>query len=152
MATTKDDVQRQIEEFQRHIAEMQERANKAQFQFVTTVCAEVERTAKSLMRDTEVNEAVSYGRHGHHPSLPGNAPAVDTGLLRQSVTHSIDVSRKGEVTGYVGSVITDPPYPLYLEFGTSKMKPRPWLSTAVIKCQSFIKEVSDRLFRQVAKK
>ena len=152
MATTKDDVQRQIEEFQRHIAKMKERANKAQFQFVTTVCNEVERTAKELMRDTEVNQNVTYGKRGHHPSLPGNAPAVDSGLLRQSVTHSIELDGKNNVTGYVGSVINDPPYPLYLEFGTSKMKPRPWLSAAVIKCQTFIKEVSGRLFRQVGKK
>ena len=147
-----DDVTRQIEAFRRHIEDMKLRANSAQYEFVTTVCNEVERTAKTLMRDTETNPDVTYGTKGHHPSMPGSAPAVDTGALRQSITHSVEVDSSGNVTGYVGSIIKNPPYGAYLEFGTSKMKPRPWLSTAVIKCQSFMHQVSDRIFKRVAEK
>ena len=81
---------------------------------------------------------MSYGKKGHHPSLPGNAPAPDTGTLLQSVTHSLDLDSKGNVKGYVGSILKNPPYPRYLEYGTSKMKPRPWLSAALIKSHDFI--------------
>lgn len=121
------------------------KADKDCYNFVTKSCAEVERTAKSIMRDTATNPDVTYGRHGHHPSLAGNPPAPDTGTLLQSVTHSVDVSANGSVTGYVGSVLKNPDYPRFLEYGTSKMKPRPWLSASLIKCQSFM----SGLFREI---
>ena len=38
--------------------------------FVTVACAEIERKAKTEMRDTLVNPAVTYGKKGHHPSMP----------------------------------------------------------------------------------
>jgi hypothetical protein len=114
--------------------------NNAEAKFCVTVAAEIERTAKTLMRDTEIDTSKTYysGKNGtieHHPSMPGSAPAVDTGTLRMSVTHSVE-NEDGHPVGYVGSLLDNPPYGAYLEFGTSKMKPRPWLSTAVIKCNS----------------
>ena len=35
----------------------------------------------------------------------------------------------------------DPPYGAYLEFGTSRMKPRPWLKPATEKSMEKIKEI-----------
>ena len=127
-----------IEKIQEAFKEKLKDCDKDQLKFITLSCAEVERKAKTLMRDTTVNESVTYGKKGHHPSLPGNAPAPDKGTLLQSVTHSFDLDSKGNVKGYVGSVLKNPPYPRYLEYGTSKMKPRPWLSAALIKSQEFI--------------
>ena len=127
---------------------MQEKIQKADkdcLKFVTMSCAEVERTAKSIMRDTPTNPNVTYGR-GHHPSIAGNPPAPDTGTLLQSVTHSVDVKDNGSVEGYVGSILKNPDYPRYLELGTSKMKPRPWLSTALAKCQSFMSNLKKEIF------
>jgi HK97 gp10 family phage protein len=134
----KQDVREQIQQLQADMQKKIEMAKKDQLRFVTLSCAEVERTAKTLMRDSVTNPDVTYGKKGHHPSYPGNAPAPDSGTLLQSVTHSIDVDGKGNVTGYVGSVLKNPDYPKFLEYGTSKMKPRPWLSAAMIKCQSFM--------------
>ena len=112
--------------------------------FLVNSCAEVERTAKTLMRDTMVNTSVSYGRKGHHPSVEGYAPAPDSGTLLQSITHSIEV-QNGIAKGYVGSILKNPEYPKFLEYGTSKMKPRPWLSASLIKCQKYI----SGLFREI---
>ncbi len=110
--------------------------------FVTMSCAEVEKTAKSLMRDTVVNPDVAYGKKKHHPSYPGEAPAPDSGDLMRSVTHDVEVNGD-EVTGHIGSIAK---YAPYLEYGTSKMKPRPFLSTALIKCHTFISNLHREIF------
>ena len=115
--------------------------------FVRVTCQEVERTAKSIMRDSPVNMAVSYGKKKHHPSFAGNPPAPDTGALMRSVTHSVE-NENGQAVGYVGSILSNPDYPRYLEYGTSKMKPRPWLKTALIKCQDFIAKASKEILQK----
>ena len=74
----------------------------------------------------------------HHPSLPGNPPAVDSGNLRESIRY--EVYRNGqEVYGIVGSTQKDADYAVYTEYGTSKMAPRPWLRPAMRKNSEFIK-------------
>ena len=105
--------------------------------FVTLSCAEIERTAKTIMKETVTNPDVTYGKKGHHPSVAGEPPAPDSGTLMRSITHSVEI-KNGEVIGSVGSIIENENYPKYLEYGTSKMKPRPWLSASLIKCQSFM--------------
>lgn len=127
---------------------MQEKAQKADkdcMRFVTSCCAEVERTAKSIMRDSPPNPEVTYAR-GHHPSYEGNPPSPDSGTLLQSVTHSVDVDSEGQVIGRVGSILKNPDYPRYLEYGTSKMRPRPWLSASLTKCQSFMASLRKEIF------
>ena len=114
--------------------------------FVTLSSAEVERTAKTIMRDTITNPKVTYGKKGHHPSVEGNPPAVDKGTLLQSITHSVKVEGN-EAIGEVGSIIQNSNYPRFLEYGTSNnLKPRPWLSTALIKCQSFMANLWKEIF------
>lgn len=56
-------------------------------------------------------------------SAPGEAPAVRLGGLRRSVRAKVE-RRRGEVLGEVG---TDLDYGLFLERGTRRMAPRPWL-------------------------
>jgi hypothetical protein len=63
----------------------------------------------------------------HHPSLPYNPPAVDTGELIRSIMFD---AREMEVEiGTFGGA----PYGKWLETGTKdgKLKPRPWLDPAV---------------------
>ena len=61
---------------------------------------------------------------------PPNHPQVQTGNLMSSIIH---VSTPDQTTPYVeiGSTINNPPYPTYLELGTAKMPPYPWLLPAV---------------------
>ena len=127
----KDEVRAQIKELQQKFRERAKNVSKAVSSNVTKACFLVEATAKQGMTDTEVDTSVSYGPHGHHPSVPGAYPAVDLGLLRMSVTH--DVSKEGgKIQGRVGSTIVDPPYGLFLEEGTSRMAARPWLAPSVL--------------------
>jgi len=70
----------------------------------------------------------------HIPSSPGNPPAVDTGDLVRSI--KVDTRQGMVLTDFeveVGSNISKPPYPRWLEEGTKRMKPRPWLWPAVMR-------------------
>lgn len=136
----------QIKGFVQRLETQAKKAESDSRKFVTLSCVEIERTAKSIMRDTVTNPDVTYGKKKHHPSVAGNPPAPDTGTLMRSITHSVDIEN-GEVVGSVGSIIENENYPKYLEYGTSKMKPRPWLSTALIKCQSFMAAKWQEIFR-----
>lgn len=55
----------------------------------------------------------------HQASAPGDAPAVDTGVLRASYG--------SEVVGQTLTIGSGKFYAKWLEFGTSKIKPRPHL-------------------------
>lgn len=154
--SSQKDLRAQIRKMQKDLQDKLSAMDDAETKFCVTVAAEVERTAKTLMRDTEIDTSKTYysGKNGtieHHPSIPGSAPAVDTGTLRMSVTHSVE-NEDGHAVGYVGSLLNNPPYGAYLEFGTSRMKPRPWLSTSVIKCRSFIEEAKNKILGGAVKK
>lgn len=81
---------------------------------------------------------------GHHPSLPGNPPAPDTGNLRNSIRYEVHGEGK-EVYGIVGSTQKDPNYAVYTEYGTSKMKPRPWLRPAMLKNNDWIRKAISKV-------
>ena len=138
--------EQQITDFTRAIEKQVKKAEADSRKFVTMSCAEVERTAKTIMRDSPTNPDVSYGKKGHHPSYAGNPPAPDTGTLMRSITHEVSGNGK-QVVGEVGSIIHNSDYPKYLEYGTSKMKPRPWLSASLIKCQSWMSNLWKEIFK-----
>lgn len=60
----------------------------------------------------------------HRASAPGEAPATDTGRLASSIYHRMIGADAAEVS-------TDVDYAGYLEFGTRKMAPRPYLKPAL---------------------
>ena len=62
--------------------------------------------------------SVSEGKL-HVASAPGEPPMSDSGDLASSIAKQTD--------GLTGYVFTPLDYGRFLEFGTSKMKPRPWL-------------------------
>lgn len=81
------------------------------------------------MRDTpKTGRHYRRGKKTHVASSPGNPPAIDSGDLIKSVIFDV---RPMEIE--VGSIISIPPYPRYLEEGTEKMEARPWLGPAVEK-------------------
>lgn len=96
--------------------------------------------ANAIFKTTEAvrNEAVRsilqgqksgriYRRRGieHKASAPGEAPASDTGRL----ANSIDTSY--EDRGLTGIVHVRAEYAPFLEFGTIKMEPRPFMRPAL---------------------
>ncbi len=66
----------------------------------------------------------SRGGRSHQASAPGDGPAVDTGRLRQSIA----VVRVADGHYKVG---TNVQYAPFLEFGTRRMAPRPFMRPAL---------------------
>lgn len=75
-------------------------------------------------------------------SRPGEAPNTDTGRLVQSIKFDF---KDGGLTGRVG---TNLKYGRALEFGTSKMDPRPWLSTAVLLVSKEVGNIFAKAFKK----
>lgn len=74
-----------------------------------------------------------YKRGGvtHTASSAGNAPAVDTGRLRDS----INVIKFATISSLESEVGTNVEYAPFLEYGTSKMRPRPFWNPAIEKAR-----------------
>jgi len=70
---------------------------------------------------------------------------IKTGTMRRSI-HSEPIDRFEELSVRVGTSIEDPPYPFWLEFGTVRMKSKPFLRPALDESEKeAIKEVGDVL-------
>ena len=73
-------------------------------------------------------------------SAPGEPPAVQTGQLRNSIRDNV-YSEGKSVKGEVGTELMKG---LWLEKGTSKMAPRPWLEPSFNKSLERVKEILSR--------
>jgi HK97 gp10 family phage protein len=81
-------------------------------------------------------------------SKPGDAPNTDTGRLIQSLKFEFG-DENGNFVAYVGSNLS---YAKHLEFGTDKMEPRPFLSTAMRTTQKERQKIFDKHFKDSVKK
>lgn len=93
-----------------------------------------------------LRDAVAFGaatakknmQHSDFPSAPGEYPRVVTGTLRQNITFAVAETPKGPVGrfGVLGRTSGAKPleYALYLERGTRRMAPRPWLTLTINQC------------------
>jgi hypothetical protein len=77
------------------------------------------------------------------PSAPGEPPRADLGRLRQSVFHHVN-KRKINPSVIVGVTVK---YGLFLEIGTSKMAPRPYLRPSLNENIGAIKRILTRPIR-----
>ena len=126
---------------------LQSRASEIDSHISRTIalcCEKVRSDIQYEMAHTEINTEKSYYSNNkttpHHPSLPGNPPAVDSGNLRESIRYEIHNEGK-TVYGIVGDTLQEDKYGEDLEYGTSdgKLAPRPWLRPAMLKNNDFIR-------------
>ena len=80
-------------------------------------------TAKISMTGPKSGRGYRRGNRTHQASAPGEAPAVDTGLL----INSIQTAEEGDLRAVLG---VGAEYGIWLEFGTRRMAPRPFLGPA----------------------
>ena len=72
----------------------------------------------------------------HRASAPGESPASDTGRLANSITTAYDATKLS------GMVSANTVYAPYLEYGTMKMEPRPFMRPALANTQQqFVESV-----------
>lgn len=91
---------------------------------------------RGIQRGARSGILYTRGNDTHRASAPGEFPKTDGGGLASSIT-----AEAQGVEATVGSRFllvkeasdddTDGSYPYYLEFGTSKMAPRPWLRPSI---------------------
>lgn len=113
----------------------------------------VETTAQKVRTDaiTSIQRGVKSGRvyergsgqnlsSTHKASAPGEAPATDTGTLVSSI--------KSDVRGLNGKVFSKLKYAFWLEHGTLKMEPRPFLNPALqANKQYFVDQLTRAMIR-----
>jgi HK97 gp10 family phage protein len=80
-----------------------------------------DRAVAGLAFDGEAYIKQSFGTS---PSQPGETPGVDTGKLRNSIRAERERAAQWAIS-------TDTEYAAHLEFGTSRMAPRPFMSPAL---------------------
>ncbi|OGS40467.1 MAG: hypothetical protein A3K77_00520 [Euryarchaeota archaeon RBG_13_31_8] len=84
---------------------------------------------------------IKYRNIPHKASASGEPPAIDTGQLRNHVNHEIKIDGHkiiGKV-GIIGKEVAQ--YAAYLEFGTTKIAPRPFLYKTIFEEQKNIREI-----------
>ena len=93
-----------------------------------STAAYAERVAKESMMGPKSGRMYKVSRTGkqHQASAPGQAPAIDTGNLVNSIRHQ----RVGQENA---RTYTNTEYAAHLEFGTAKMAPRPFMTPAMMK-------------------
>jgi HK97 gp10 family phage protein len=111
-----------IKDFKSYGAQVYTRVGKA----VLDGCMTVEREAKEEFRGTDED------------SYTGSFPRVQTGRLRASITHRMNYDEE-QVVGEVG---TNVEYGIYLEYGTSRMYPHPFMGPAYDKHE---KEIAEKI-------
>lgn len=94
--------------------------------------------AKMGMREPKSGRYYVVSRTGklHRASAPGESPAIDTGNL----VNSFEIKK---INDALFKINVNADYASHLEFGTTKMAPRPFLIPAVEKLKDyFVKELS----------
>jgi HK97 gp10 family phage protein len=74
---------------------------------------------------------------------------VRTGTYRRSIHHEPPVVMGDQVSIEVGTDIVEPPYPFFLEFGTSRMAPRPSARPALDETQGAVQREFSASMRQL---
>lgn len=83
----------------------------------------------------------------HIASAPGEPPAVDTGFLRNSLRPGrVTMERRPAGPFLVGEIRVGAEYGYYLEKGTKRMAPRPWVNRMFEKAPQIETYIS-RVFR-----
>jgi hypothetical protein len=141
----KADMEKQIAAAQKAFTEKAERVGLNKVAFITNAALRVEGNAKRAMQDATVDTSISYGKRKHHPSVPGSAPASDSGDMIRSITHTVAIDGES-IRARVGSTMRNPDYPKFLEDGTSKMAPRPWLLPSFDKMKTWFRANKKRVF------
>ena len=84
---------------------------------------------KSIQAQSQGRQVTRYSQGGreyaHTASAPGDAPNTDTGALVKSIAVE---PQQPELEMFIGSGLE---YAPYLEYGTKRMQPRPWLQPAL---------------------
>lgn len=138
-----------IKDLRRRTERMAEVFEQGRTKAVQEATLLIHREAISLIQKTSAGSKsdIRYNpKRTVNVSKPGEPPNTDTGRLVQSVKFDFD---DGGAVGMVGSNLK---YAAWLEFGTEKMAPRPWLSTAVSNSTKKVGKIFDKWLQKAYQK
>ena len=120
-----------------HILRIRKQLEPRAKDIIILLIGDLEKIVKSSMEGSKTGR--TYG--GHQASAPGEAPAIDTAALFDSMQQSFE---DGGLTGVLG-FFTD--YAIHLEFSTTNMEARPFARPALNKMIPRIRAAFDQLVR-----
>lgn len=116
---------------------------RAATEIVKETVEEIDGTVRQGMAQPKSGRVYVRGARLHTASAPGEMPAIDSRALLNSLQKRVI---SGKARGYY---FTDNPYAAYLEYGTSKMAARPFMTPAAERARrSFMRKLrnlEDRL-------
>jgi len=108
---------------------------------ISDVAFKVEGDAKyNIQTGSRSGKSYRRGNVTHNASAPGEFPKTDTGELVANINTIFAMNRLEATVGSRKSA----PHGYYLEFGTSRMAPRPWLMPTLLQNKGYI---SDRFHK-----
>lgn len=107
-----------------HLTGFEETAEGAASVLIRKTIYDLDATIKDAMAQPKHGRLYPRGSRVHQASAPGEAPAIDTGNLIQSMEPQFPSPTKGVLAIFAE-------YAAYLEFGTRRMEARPFAQPAV---------------------
>jgi HK97 gp10 family phage protein len=101
----------------------------------------------SMSASSHTGRVYTRGGRKHQASAPGETPAVDYGILVNSIATELASSSKADAWAQVGTGVE---YAEFLEFGTSKMAARPFMRPGYDNNEAKIKETIRKFAKQAA--
>lgn len=133
------------EQFSEYLSKVAPQVEHSLVNTIKLCCKKVQDDIQYSMAHTERDMSKTYYTNNktkaHHPSMPENPPAVDSGKLRESIRYEVHGEGK-EVYGIVGSSQLEENYAVWMEYGTKdgRIAPRPWLRPAMTKNNDWIRK------------
>lgn len=131
-----------LEKIQKRLSELTANQNKELRLGLAESVLMVHGTAVKSIQSHQ-SKGIKYGKHT--ASTEGNPPNTDTGRLVRGIDWEVNTEN---MTALVG---TNVKYGPWLEFGTLKMGPRPWLLPAYIKNLKSIKDIMIKAAKEALK-
>jgi HK97 gp10 family phage protein len=139
-----------MDSLERKLAKVGVDAKSAIMKAVAESSLKIESDAKtSIQRGSRTGRIYTRGNVQHQASAPGEAPKTDTGKLVAGISTKL---ADGGLSSKVGVMSKEAIHGAYLELGTSKVSPRPWLNPALDKNRDFIQKSFERHLMKAIKK
>jgi len=101
----------------------------------------VEADIKTAMAEPKTGELYKRGKRMHQASAPGEAPAIDTGMLVNSISVTKEAPLRYAVTAAAE-------YAIHLEYGTHKMAARPFMRPAMERAKPVLRDLVAKALRR----
>lgn len=147
MAATFHAVVKNVDRLRTRLAKYNEDVRKGISRAISKGAIDIQRTAvASIHRGNPTGRTYKRGNVVHRASAPGEPPATDKNNLVKNILTAVEDHDDGNTIAYV--YVTDrAPYGKWLEYGTTRIAPRPFLHPAFMAHRDAINAAIKAAFR-----